>query len=249
MEHETGESAQGEVYLERLLEAMRGRTDSFSSRKTSMAITAVARTTSVLERLDIGEAAAEAVLSDQLIAPVVCMSAKVGLALLAVEKGDQSAAEEHYAYLLGHRGTMIWTLSSVDHPGYRPELAWSCCDYADCLLLRNKPGDREKAVSPLGESLSISTGLGMRPLMERVADLQERAASQPAKPPAYPDGLTQREVEVLQLIAAGRTDREIADELFISARTVGYHVGNILNKTAVTNRTEAAAYATRHGLG
>ena len=71
---------------------------------------------------------------------------------------------------------------------------------------------------------------------------------QPAKAPAYPDGLTQREVAVLQLIAAGNTDREIADELFISVRTVGYHVGNILNKTTSTNRTEAATYASRIGL-
>ena len=63
-----------------------------------------------------------------------------------------------------------------------------------------------------------------------------------------PDGLTQREVEVLQLIAAGKTDREIADELFISARTVGYHVSNILNKTTSANRTEAATYASRNGL-
>ena len=132
--------------------------------------------------------------------------------------------------------------------GCRPELAWTCCDYADTLLQRNGRGDREKAGSLLGESLSISTELSMRPLMERVVSLQERAASQPAKAPSYPDGLTQREVEVLQLIAAGKTDREIADELFISARTVGYHVGNILNKTAVANRTEAATYASRIGL-
>ena len=52
--------------------------------------------------------------------------------------------------------------------GYRPELAWTCCDYADTLLQRNKPGDREKAMSLLDESLAISTELGMRPLMERV---------------------------------------------------------------------------------
>jgi len=96
--------------------------------------------------------------------------------------------------------------------------------------------------------LAIFTELGMRPLVERVVALQERTASQPAKAPAFPDGLTQREVEVLQLIAAGKTDREIADELVISSRTVNNHVRSILNKTAVANRTEAAAYATRHGL-
>ena len=52
--------------------------------------------------------------------------------------------------------------------GYRPELAWTCCDYADTLLQRNDAGDRGKATALLDESLSISSGLGMRPLMERV---------------------------------------------------------------------------------
>ncbi len=47
-------------------------------------------------------------------------------------------------------------------------LAWTCCDYANTLLQRNGPGDREKAMSLLEESLSISSELGMRPLMERV---------------------------------------------------------------------------------
>ena len=52
-----------------------------------------------------------------------------------------------------------------------------------------------------------------------------------------------------RLVAAGRTDREIAEELIISIRTVTTHVDNILNKTGAANRAEAAAYAVRHGLG
>ena len=52
--------------------------------------------------------------------------------------------------------------------GYRPELAWTCCDYADMLRERDGPSDKEKAVSLLDESLAISSELGMRPLMERV---------------------------------------------------------------------------------
>ena len=51
---------------------------------------------------------------------------------------------------------------------YRPELAWTCCDYADMLLERNDGDDRQKAVTLLDESLAISSDLGMRPLMERV---------------------------------------------------------------------------------
>jgi len=55
-------------------------------------------------------------------------------------------------------------------------------------------------------------------------------------------------VEVIRLVALGKTDREIAEELFISFRTVGNHVRSILNKTGAANRTEAASYANQHGL-
>ncbi len=57
--------------------------------------------------------------------------------------------------------------------GYRPELAWSCCDYADLLLERSNDGDRAKAMTLLDESLAISSELGMRPLMERVLSRRE----------------------------------------------------------------------------
>ncbi len=88
----------------------------------------------------------------------------------------------------------------------------------------------------------------MRPLMERVKALKEDAAARPARAPVYPDGLTQREVEVLALVAAGKSNADIAKELVISPNTVVRHVSNILAKTGSSNRTEAAAYATRHGL-
>ncbi|MCH7714247.1 MAG: helix-turn-helix transcriptional regulator, partial [Chloroflexi bacterium] len=65
---------------------------------------------------------------------------------------------------------------------------------------------------------------------------------------APPDGLTSREVEVLRLIANGRSNREIASELVISINTVTNHVKNILGKTGCANRTEAAAYAIPRGL-
>ena len=57
--------------------------------------------------------------------------------------------------------------------GYRPELAWTCCDYADALRDRGADGDREKAIQLLDESLTISSELSMRPLMERVLSRRE----------------------------------------------------------------------------
>jgi DNA-binding NarL/FixJ family response regulator len=60
--------------------------------------------------------------------------------------------------------------------------------------------------------------------------------------------LSQREVEVLRLVATGKSNREIADALYISLNTVATHVRNILTKTGTANRTEAAAYALRQGL-
>ena len=67
-------------------------------------------------------------------------------------------------------------------------------------------------------------------------------------PDVPPDGLTPREVEVLRLIATGRSNQEIATELVISFNTVTNHVKNILGKTGCANRTEAAAYAIPRGL-
>jgi len=70
-------------------------------------------------------------------------------------------------------------IATTDHPtsfasgGYRPKLAWTCCDYADLLLERNGEGDRAKTMSLPDEYLAISSEPGMRPLMERVLSRRE----------------------------------------------------------------------------
>lgn len=64
----------------------------------------------------------------------------------------------------------------------------------------------------------------------------------------YPAGLSEREVEIMRLLAVGRTNRQIADELFISLNTVSHHLRNIFAKTRASNRTEAAAFAFQTGL-
>ena len=71
---------------------------------------------------------------------------------------------------------------------------------------------------------------------------------QPARHDASPGGLSAREVEVLRLVAGGKSNQQIADELIISLFTVNRHVSNIYAKTGAANRAEAAAYAAHHGL-
>ena len=66
--------------------------------------------------------------------------------------------------------------------------------------------------------------------------------------PAAALGLTAREAEVIRLLAIGRSNQEIADELFLSRKTASVHVSNILGKLGVSNRVQAAAVAQRVGL-
>jgi len=73
-------------------------------------------------------------------------------------------------------------------------------------------------------------------------------ATMPAAPPAYPDGLTQREVDVLQCIAEGLSNQEIAAKLSISEATVKTHINNIFSKAELRDRGQAVVYAFRHGL-
>jgi DNA-binding CsgD family transcriptional regulator len=68
------------------------------------------------------------------------------------------------------------------------------------------------------------------------------------QPSARPDGLTAREAEVLALVAAGRSNRDVAAALVISEKTVARHLANIFVKIGVGSRTEAAAYAFMHGI-
>jgi NarL family two-component system response regulator LiaR len=76
--------------------------------------------------------------------------------------------------------------------------------------------------------------------------LQELSHASQAQP--TPDPLTQRELEVLQLVAQGIENREIAEKLVISETTVRTHVSNILSKLHLASRTQAALYALREGL-
>jgi DNA-binding CsgD family transcriptional regulator len=101
----------------------------------------------------------------------------------------------------------------------------------------------------LAEIRAICTPLGAMPALAKADALAARLATMVDTPPTYPAGLSAREVEVLRLIAAGRTNREIAAILSISVKTVLNHVTHILTKTRLPNRAAAVAFALQHDLG
>ncbi|TDC90786.1 helix-turn-helix transcriptional regulator, partial [Actinomadura sp. 7K507] len=109
-------------------------------------------------------------------------------------------------------------------------------------------GDHEAAAARLRTAAGLADGLGAVPLGERVADLLRRTRTSRAGESSAPLGLTPREYEVLRLVAQGRSNRDIADALFISVKTASVHVSNILGKLDVTSRGEAAATAHRLAL-
>jgi tetratricopeptide (TPR) repeat protein len=208
MEYEVGQFAQGDAYLERMIEAMPATPPGPVAEYhfPALLIPIRARITGDMRWFDTAKQAAQVVRSSTDPKPLVTILG-VGHALIPIIQNDAEAAEQAYteidqqwrqvdvdsAIVIGMPlvqrvlGLLAATLNrlsaSAEHfedaltfcrkAGYRPELAWTCCDYADTLLQRNEHGDREKAKSLLDESLAISTELGMRPLMERVLSRQD----------------------------------------------------------------------------
>ncbi|HEX4831192.1 MAG TPA: AAA family ATPase [Trebonia sp.] len=125
-------------------------------------------------------------------------------------------------------------------------------------------GQREEAIAAWQSAVATATRLGAAPLRAALDDLGRRARLGPGTPgtpgtpgapgehgghrPSAGGGLTDREREVLRLVAQGKTNREIAAELFIAPKTASVHVSNILGKLGAGSRTEAAAIAHRDGL-
>ncbi|GHA73707.1 helix-turn-helix transcriptional regulator [Streptomyces anthocyanicus] len=130
---------------------------------------------------------------------------------------------------------------------------------ADALLATGGDDERARATELLRLARTVADHLGARPLSDAVAVLGRRArltlgraaGPVPASGPADPAdalGLTGRERDVLRLVSDGRTNRQIAEELFISPKTASVHVSNILAKLGVSGRGEAAAVAHRLAL-
>jgi DNA-binding CsgD family transcriptional regulator len=131
--------------------------------------------------------------------------------------------------------------------------AYSQWRHAEALLASG--AGAEPAAEPLRAAHAAAARLGAAPLRTHLEALARRARitvttaePDPAPAPTRPHGLTDREADVLRLLAAGHTNREIGQQLFISPKTASVHVTSILRKLAVRDRVQAAAIAVRLGL-
>jgi DNA-binding CsgD family transcriptional regulator len=158
-------------------------------------------------------------------------------------------AEAESSRLDGRSDPSLWE-ASVDGFGYGHvyEQARSRWRLAEALL---GAGRRDEAESAAAAAHQTAVRLGAEPLRAEVEALARRGRLDIGLAAQSGDGatgLTPREREVLRLVAAGRSNRQIADSLFISAKTASVHVSNILAKLGVHTRVEAAATAHRLGL-
>jgi DNA-binding CsgD family transcriptional regulator len=140
-------------------------------------------------------------------------------------------------------------VSLATRAGASAWLARTQLDWAQALAAR---GD-SRAIGLLADARNLAAELGMASVLARCDDVVVRpslTALDGAGAPRteFPSGLSVREVEVLQLIARGCSNREIGERLMISGNTAANHVRAILQKTASANRAEAATFAARHQL-
>jgi DNA-binding CsgD family transcriptional regulator len=158
---------------------------------------------------------------------------------------------------LGDPSPEAWTDAAVAFAGLAMpyQVAYARWRQAEAQLAGRGPRDR--AAGALLDAHRTATELGAEPLRAEIEAIARRARidlegqRQPAdlaSKPEVPFGLTTRELEVLELLVAGLTNREIAADLFVAPKTVSAHVEHILNKLGVSRRMEAAAIAHRLGL-
>ncbi|MBO0728098.1 MAG: response regulator transcription factor, partial [Acidimicrobiaceae bacterium] len=129
-----------------------------------------------------------------------------------------------------------------EHLGHRFETARSQARLAAAL---HAAGREKDAADIRVEAEAVARRLGARPLLRELGR-PPGAGSEAAE--RHANALTARELEVLSLVSVGRSNREIADQLYISVKTASVHVSNILAKLGAQSRTEAAALAHRMGV-
>jgi DNA-binding CsgD family transcriptional regulator len=154
------------------------------------------------------------------------------LGMLATTLGEWERAEAHLAA----------AMEANERMGVRTWLAHTAYEYARLLHRRDRAAS-ELAQHLLRQASALAADIGLETLRARIDEL---GAPQPEV--RLPDDLSPREVQILQLVAKGLSNREIGESLVISEHTAANHIRSILRKTGSANRTEAASYAHSRGL-
>jgi predicted ATPase/DNA-binding CsgD family transcriptional regulator len=219
---------------------------------------------------------AEELLAGQPEDSIMVADALSELALLVVRLADRERAARYYKGLLPFQGLYIdllierllgelqlllgdWPRAQMHlhaaeqiarREGLYPEVAWIFAAQARLALARGGRGSAALARSLFEQALDHFTHLGLSGEAESLrAELQRvPAKSQSRQLQSRPAGLSEREVEVLQLVAAGKSNHQIAEALVLSEKTVANHLLHIFNKIGVDNRAAAAAFAIRQHL-
>jgi DNA-binding CsgD family transcriptional regulator/tetratricopeptide (TPR) repeat protein len=167
------------------------------------------------------------------------------LALLAAQRllGELETEAGRYEYAARHLDAALALADACAAPYER---ALTLLAQAE---LHAATGDTETGRVALDKARTILERLGARPALVRADTLSSRlATSVPSRPAGYPAGLTDREVEVLRLVAAGLANADIAARLSVSVRTVETHISAIYGKLGTSSRTAATRFAFEHGL-
>jgi ATP/maltotriose-dependent transcriptional regulator MalT len=166
---------------------------------------------------------------------VGAVSHYLGMLATLLERWDDAERQFEHALALNER------------LGLRPYAAHTRHAWADMLVRRGDANDLERARELNAQALNVAREIGMARLERMATSLESHLdAERPGAVRASAEnGLTRREAEVLRLIGAGKSNREIAEELFLSVRTVERHVENLYRKIEVRSRAEAIAFALR----
>jgi DNA-binding CsgD family transcriptional regulator len=165
--------------------------------------------------------------------PIVLVNALKSLGAVAAARG----AAEQAARLFGATEALRERYGIELHLTERPRLARAIAPARSQL-----PEANFTAAWAEGRMLPVEQAI------DEALTVANDVIAAPSPNPAASHGLTPREREVLRLVAEGGSNREVADVLFLSERTVENHIRHILTKLRVSSRTAAAAYAIRHGL-
>jgi DNA-binding CsgD family transcriptional regulator len=157
------------------------------------------------------------------------------LGVLAAAASDHTAADRHFAA----------AATMERRTGAPAELAIAQLAHARMLCARNARGDRDRAHDLVASAARIARRLGMEPTLRAATALVHEIGG---VDPDVVGSLTARERQIALMLADGLANRQIADQLVISERTVESHVRNLLTKLDLTNRTQVAAWTLKAGL-